>query len=107
MPKRGIRDMALNASGGAGLLVQRTAKYSMGHAIGFKGGTIPVTLKGRKILLGGDITLSINGMLLRSDQDLVKVRNALVQLDFGESIVAKIVWAGEVKELSVIKKKAH
>lgn len=73
----------------------------------FEGGTIPVTLKGRKILLDGDIILSINGMLLRSDQDLVKVRNALVQLDFGESIVAKIVWAGEVNELSVIKKKAH
>lgn len=107
IPLRGNLGLALNAPGGAGLLVQRTAKFSMGHTMGFQGGTIPVTLKGRKILLGGDIILSINGMPLRSNQDLLEVRNALVQLNFGEPIVAKIVRSGAVKELSGIKEKAH
>ena len=107
IPLRGKLGLALNAPGGAGLLVQKTAKFSLGHAIGFEGGTIPVKLKGREILLGGDIILSINGMSLRSDQDLVNVRKALVELDFGEPVEAKIVRAGEVKILSTIKQKAY
>ncbi len=107
IPLRGKLGLALNAPGGAGLLVQRTAKFSVGHTLGLKGGTIPVKLKGRAILLGGDIILSINDMPLRSDQDLVNVRKALVQLDFGEQIEAKIIRAGEVKVLSTIKQKAY
>lgn len=50
----------LNLPQKAGLLIQRVAANSFGAKVGLRPSTVPGTIRGEQLLLGGDIILSIN-----------------------------------------------
>lgn len=52
----------------AGLLVQRVAPGSAAERLGLRGGTVPATIAGERVMLGGDVVLEIGGIKL-SDAD--------------------------------------
>ena len=64
-----------------GLLVQRVAKGSPAENAGIRGGTIPITLLGQEILLGGDLILAFDTQDTCHEQCLVEARRHLAGLD--------------------------
>lgn len=103
-PLEGKLAAALNVSGG-GMLVQRVARNSLGDFLGLQAGSIPVTIGNRKILIGGDVILSLNGIKLNKIEDALKVRDNLIKLPYGSRIDMKVLRAGEVKALFTSKRK--
>ena len=96
---------ALNVSGG-GMLVQRVAKNSLGDFLGLRAGSISVTIDNQKILIGGDVILSLNGIELNRVEDALKVRDELIKLPYGSRIDVKVLREGEVKALFTSKRKS-
>lgn len=86
-----------------GLLVQRVAEGSPGWRLGIKPGTLRISIGGVDLLLGGDIILSINGVeILEGDASLDRIYEGLSNLKPGERIVARVLRAGQVVELTTI-----
>lgn len=69
----------LNLSGG--LLVQKVAKSSPAHKAGLRGGSVPATIGGRSVLLGGDIILKMDKQSTCHIGCLEGVRNVLASKD--------------------------
>jgi len=93
---------ALNVPQEAGLLIQRVANDSPGEKLGLKPGMIPVQIAGERILLGGDIVLEVQGILISNDfRETCRIgektggQNRRVIMDM------KVLRGGEVVNLSV------
>lgn len=65
------------------MLEQRVARNSLGDFLDFRSGSIPVTIGNQKILIGGDVILSFNGIELNEIEGALKVRDELVKLPYG------------------------
>ena len=62
----------------SGLLVQRVVKVSPFGVIGIEDGDVEMTLNGEKLIVGGDIILSINGVKFEStDESLVNIAKVM------------------------------
>lgn len=83
------------ASGG--FLVEKVAAGSLGESLGLIGGTIPATIRNRKLLLGGDVILRVNntpvGMLKDRYDELVD------SLKPGDTMTLSIMRGGAVMDL--------
>jgi len=89
----------------SGLLVQRVAKKSLGDLLGLKGGRIPITINDRKILIGGDVIVSLAGITLKEVEDVRKARDKLVKLPYGSRIDVEVLRAGKMKAMHTTKRK--
>lgn len=96
---------ALNMSG-AGMLVHCVARNSLGDFLGLRLGSIPVTIDNQKILIGGDVILSFNGIEPNEIEGALKVRDELVTLPYGSRIDVEVLRAGKVKALFTSKRTA-
>lgn len=93
----------LNLPQAAGFLVQRVAEWSPGWRLGVRPGTLRASVGGVDLLLGGDIILSVNGVeILEGDASLDRIYEGLSNLKPGERIVARVLRAGQVVELSTV-----
>jgi S1-C subfamily serine protease len=91
----------LNLPQPAGFLVQRVAEGSPGWRLGLRPGTLHAPIEGSHLLLGGDIILSVNGIdILEGDASMDSIYKILSSLKPGERIVARVLRAGQVVELS-------
>ncbi|WKK64614.1 S1C family serine protease [Lutimonas zeaxanthinifaciens] len=62
----------------SGLLVQRVVKLSPFGVLGIEDGDVEMTLNGEKLIVGGDIILSINGVKFEStDESLVNIAKVM------------------------------
>lgn len=95
---------ALNLPQPMGFLVQRVAKRSPGEKLGLRVGTLPVTLDGREIHLGGDIILEIAGVPVQGQRDLrEQVDERLAALPEGGALEVKVLRAGAIITLVTLR----
>lgn len=93
----------LNLPQPAGFLVQRVAEGSPGWRLGIRPCTLRASIEGNDLLLGGDIILSINGIeVLEGDASMDSIYESVSNLKAGEKVVAKVLRAGHVVELSTV-----
>jgi len=98
IPIKGDLAAALNVPGG-GMLVQRVARNSLGYFLGLRAGKLPITIGNQRILIGGDVILSLNGIQLNEIEDALKIRDELVKLPYGSRIDVEVLRDGQVKAL--------
>lgn len=85
-------------TGRSGLLVQRVARGSPCARLGIRGGTIPATIAGRELLLGGDVILEAAGRRF-DEENLLAVRDAIAELAPDDELRVLILRGGETIEL--------
>ena len=85
-----------------GYLVKSVAKGSPGDEAGLQGGTKIVTVDGQPMVLGGDILLSVEGILADSAANMAKVRDYLAGLKSGDPLKATVLRKGRIVELTGI-----
>ena len=71
----------------------------MAGKAGLRAGTIPATINGQPLLLGGDVILEINGLICATPHDFQLINESSVALDAGDTYAIKIYRDGEVQEL--------
>ena len=91
----------INVPQPAGFLVQRVAEGSPGFRLGIRPSTLRASIEGSELLLGGDVILSINGIeVLEGNASFQTIYESLSNLKPGEQLVARVLRAGQVVELS-------
>lgn len=80
-----------------GLLVQRVVERSPADTLGLRGGFIKATVGDRRLLLGGDVILLVQGMPCGETH---RVHDALAELKPGERLTLTIMREGQVRELT-------
>ena len=85
--------LVLNLDFEGGLLVQHVSKGSPADKAGLRGGTIPVTILGRDILLGGDLILELGTQETCHSQCLVRSGSFVADHD---EIPVRFLRAGKV-----------
>jgi S1-C subfamily serine protease len=82
-----------------GYLVKTVAAGSLGEAIGLRGGGKVATIDGDKIVVGGDIILSVQGIAVNNFASYEQIRRALSGLPAGASVTVTVLRAGQVLDL--------
>ena len=91
---------AFNVPGGANcLLLQRVAKNSPAERLGLRGGTIPATIRGQQIVIGGDIILSVLDIPLSDPRAMTKISARVEAMPEGADINLVILREGSQMEL--------
>lgn len=80
-----------------GLLVQRVNANSMVASAGLIAGTVPAEIGGRKLLLGGDLIVEINGLICEGPHDFALA--TATQADNHEPLALTVYRNGETREL--------
>lgn len=95
---------ALNVPGGrTGLLVQQVAQGSPAESMGLQGGTIPIEVGGREILLGGDVILSILDLPLGTLSEIEAAIQSILDLPSGGRLRMEVLRGGRIHDLSGMK----
>lgn len=85
----------------AGLLVQRAAENSPASDLRLTAGTIPTSIGGTDLVVGGDIILEVAGIpIVEEWKTLDEIQTALGNLKTGEKYSLKVLRGGAVMELS-------
>ncbi|WP_223034393.1 S1C family serine protease [Hanstruepera marina] len=71
--------MLLNVPQSSGILVQRVVEESIFGKMGVQGGTVEGLLGNKKLILGGDVILSINGITFNTDEKTLEQLAQLAQ----------------------------
>jgi len=91
--------IAFNVPQDGGILIQNVTKGSPAYYMGLKGGFIKSTIAERKIVIGGDIVLSIDGYKFDSAKNVEKAVNYLNSLEKGKTYTLKVLRAGKLLDL--------
>jgi serine protease Do len=81
-------------------LVRTVAVDSPAEALGLRGGTTSATIAGERLVVGGDILLSVDGIAVNRVDDLLKIRERLRRLQPHEPFTATVLRSGRVLELT-------
>jgi len=102
LPLAGLLGQLLNVPGeNGGVLVQRVAQGSVAAALGVRPGTIPATIAGEEILLGGDVIVEVQGIPLGAEfENMARIRDAVAAVREGGTIRMTVIRGGERFELS-------
>jgi S1-C subfamily serine protease len=92
---------ALHVPQAGGFLVKQVVKDSLAGRIGLRGGDRMGIVDGQPLVVGGDIILSVQGMTVASNQDMVKVLKSLETLQRGEDLRVTVFRDDKVQELSM------
>ena len=107
----GAMAKALNLPQPAGVLVQRIGDGSIGSQLGMNPGTLRAKIQGLDILLGGDVILTVNNIVitdpssqsfanLTSDENYEKIYNSVAALKPGDPLVVTVFRQGKVLKLT-------
>ena len=92
---------ALNVPQTGGFLVKQVVPESIGGQLGLRGGDRIGIVDGQKLVVGGDILLSAQGVALTSNEALATVLTSLETLQPGQQLRVTVLREGKVQELSV------
>lgn len=84
----------------AGFLVQKVARYSPGYVMGLKGGEYKMSIEGEEFLVGGDIILSVEGIVFDSQENLERIQNSLAALKSGDKFKVMVLRGGRTSEMT-------
>jgi S1-C subfamily serine protease len=84
----------------AAFLVKTVAQGSMAWDMGLLGGDRLVTIGGKEIAVGGDVILSVDGIVPGSDENIENIRNRLAAAPPGTPFKVTVLRAGKVIELT-------
>jgi serine protease Do len=85
----------------AGLLVQRVASRSPADQLGIRGGTFPVAIMDRELLLGGDVILAVEGIRIGAPDSYERIRARMIELrGAGGTMHVTVLRGGETLELA-------
>jgi serine protease Do len=84
----------LNLPQPGGVLIQKVVSNSLGDELGLKGGQYLITIQGEEIILGGDIILSLEGIPLINEDNVIKAWHILQGLKSGDHIKFTILRKG-------------
>jgi serine protease Do len=90
---------ALRVPQPGGLLVKQVVKDSIGGRLGLRGGTRIGIVDGRRLIVGGDILLSVQGVAITSHEHRGQARQALEALRPGDDLRVTILRDDKVQEL--------
>ena len=80
----------------SGLLVQRVVKLSPFGVLGIEDGDVEMTLNGEKLIVGGDIILSINGIKFENtDESLVNIAKVMERKSENDPLEIVVFRAGK------------
>ncbi len=101
IPLVGKMKSYFNLPQNSGLLVQRIVAGSWGDKMGLKGGDVEALIGKQKMILGGDIILSINNIEFdMKDESLHKIGEMATNLSQASTISMKVLRDGKVITLS-------
>jgi serine protease Do len=89
---------AINNPSGHGMLIQHVIPGTLADKLGFKGGTLSVTLGNTPILLGGDILLEVGNKVITDLASTVKVKQHLANFIKGDKVIFKYLRYGKIQE---------
>ncbi len=97
IPITGKTAKAFNVPQNSGLLVQRVVPTSKFGVKGIKGGDTEVFIENQKLIVGGDIILSINGIQFDlTDKALTKLGTFVTNIKQGDSFELKVLRQGKM-----------
>jgi len=99
VPLTGNLARALNLPQAEGLLVQQVAVSSPAAELGLRPGTIPATVAGRNLLLGGDVILAVLGVPI-GQESYEKRRERVRQVPPGSPVTVTVLRDGQPVTLS-------
>jgi serine protease Do len=102
VPLTGNLARALNLPQAEGLLVQQVAVSSPAAELGLRPGTIPATVAGRNLLLGGDVILAVLGVPI-GQESYEKRRERVRQVPPGSPVTVTVLRDGQPVTLSRIR----
>lgn len=82
-----------------GLILHRVTPESVAGKAGLRAGTIPATINGQSLLLGGDVILEINGLVCATPHDFRLVQESTLNMDQNDTYAIKVYRDGEILEL--------
>ena len=85
---------AFNLPQSAGVLVQRVAHNSPAERADIRPGTIPISKDGRTILIGGDIILGIDDIIIYEMADQLLILDRLSKKKKGDKVVIRLLRDG-------------
>jgi serine protease Do len=89
----------LNLPQSMGLLIQEISNESPAARIGLRGGTIPVTVEGEELIIGGDIILGVDDISLAEQGGYLKIKEYISNLPAKGSVTVRILRRGQQIEL--------
>ena len=90
---------ALNVPQAGGFLVKQVVQNSPASEIGLRGGDRVGIVEGQKLVVGGDILLSVQGVTVTSNEDMAKVLKSLETLQPGQDLKVTVLRDKKVQEL--------
>ena len=90
---------ALNLPQRAGILIQAVASGSPAAALGLRAGTVPATIDGRSLAIGGDVILTVHGIRIGEPDYYTRIRERTAQLGEDEPLRLEVLRGGELVEL--------
>jgi len=85
---------ALNLPQPAGLLVQSVSPGSLAARLGVRGGTLPATITGLPVMLGGDVLVEIMGLSVTASEQFMTTFLAAIDKVKPDDVVSVRVWRG-------------
>jgi serine protease Do len=92
----------LNVPQESGWLIQHVVKGSPAGNIGLKGGFRKVTINEEDVLLGGDIILQVDDIIITNDESVFKLFDHLDSLESSAMHKIKVLRAGQIMEFNWI-----
>lgn len=93
---------ALNVPEGAGMLVQHVVTGSPAEKAGLRGGVVTATIAGTTVSLGGDVVLSIAGIICDEPHSFAEIKEQVASLPEGEGFILSVLRAGKIVNLTVV-----
>lgn len=84
-----------------GVLIQRVARGSLARNAGLEGGGIESILKGKKVMLGGDIILSINQHQFDSEKAIKDIMQSIKEIKPGSQLNITVWRSGQKKTITI------
>ena len=98
----GIVAKALNVPQSAGFLVTNVAKDSLAEKLGLLGGQVEALIDNEKVMIGGDIILNVNGVVITAERRACRVLfSNLAHSNSGSILRCRVLRGGRMVDLSL------
>lgn len=83
-----------------GILIQKVADLSPGSIMGLQGGIYNMEIEGEKLIVGGDIILSILGQKIGNEESMLNLSQDMKALKKGDKMDLKVMRGGKIVDLN-------